>query len=62
MVLNSYILYKKNIPQDTRPVTPLDYMIKITEPVANKWLQGRKYAVWLSGRGAHLIWEMTQNT
>jgi hypothetical protein len=50
MVLNSYILCKENIPQDTRPMSWLDYMIQITEALADEWLQ-ENYAAGLSGTG-----------
>jgi hypothetical protein len=49
MALDSCILYKENIPQDMRPMTWLDYTIKIIEGLVNEWLQDNKYAAGWSG-------------
>jgi hypothetical protein len=51
-----YILYRVNIQQDTRPMTIIDYMIKITETLAN---EGKNYATGPPGTDG--IWEMAQN-
>jgi hypothetical protein len=51
MVLNSYILNKENIPQDTRPMTWLDYAIQIIEALADELLQEKNYAGGLSDTG-----------
>jgi hypothetical protein len=55
--MNRRILYKENIPHDTRPLSLLDYMIKVTEAFASEWLQGNNYAAGPSGTQ-----EMTANT
>jgi hypothetical protein len=35
---------QRNIPEDTKPITMLDYTIKITEELASEWLQEKNYA------------------
>jgi hypothetical protein len=35
---------QRNTPQDMRPITMLHYTTKITEGLANAWLQEKNYA------------------
>jgi hypothetical protein len=49
MVLNSYITYKENIPAACKPMSKLDYTIKIVNSLSKEWLQERNGAAWTSG-------------
>jgi hypothetical protein len=42
MLLNSYILYKENIPAGSKPMSRLDFNIKIIESLGEEWLQEKK--------------------
>jgi hypothetical protein len=42
MLLNSYILYKENNPADSKPMTRLEFNIKIVESLGEEWFREKK--------------------
>ena len=39
MVLDSYVLYKENLPTGKKPMTRLSFNISIIEELSKEWLQ-----------------------